>query len=141
MSKIFIAADHAGFEMKDSIIESMKDLSFEDLGTNSNDSVDYPDYAFTLSKKVLDNKGSFGILICGTGIGMCMAANKVSGIRCANLTSEKIASLAKEHNDANVISLSGRFVSLEENMQIINNFLNAKFEERHINRIKKINEK
>ncbi|MGL5246160.1 MAG: RpiB/LacA/LacB family sugar-phosphate isomerase [Mycoplasmoidaceae bacterium] len=139
MNKIYIASDHAGFEMKESIKQIMNNISFEDLGTNSSDSVDYPDYAYALSNEVKKDKDSIGILICGTGVGMCMAANKVSGIRCANVTSSTFAELAKQHNNANVISLSARYISVEENVKIIKSFLASTFEERHLRRINKLN--
>lgn len=139
MNKIYIASDHAGFEMKESIKKEMNNLSFIDLGTNSSESVDYPDYAYALSNEVKKDKNSVGILICGTGIGMCIAANKVSGIICANVTSPKFAELAKQHNNANVIALSSRYVSVEENIEIINAFLSSTFEERHLKRIEKLN--
>ncbi len=141
MNKIYIASDHAGFEMKEAIKKSMNNISFIDLGTNSLDSVDYPDYAYALSNEVKKDEDSVGILICGTGIGMCLAANKVSGIRCANVTSVIFAELAKQHNKANVISLSGRYASVELNVEIINAFLSSTFEERHMKRINKLDKK
>ncbi|MGL5591415.1 MAG: RpiB/LacA/LacB family sugar-phosphate isomerase [Mycoplasmoidaceae bacterium] len=139
MTKIYIASDHAGFEMKESIKQVMNNLSFIDLGTKSPESVDYPDYAYALANEVKKDKDALGILICGTGVGMCMAANKVDGIRCANVTSTTFAELAKQHNNANVISLSARYVSVEENVKIINAFLSSTFEERHLQRINKLN--
>ncbi|MGL5640275.1 MAG: ribose 5-phosphate isomerase B [Mycoplasmoidaceae bacterium] len=139
MTKIYIASDHAGFEMKESIKQVMNNLSFIDLGTKSSESVDYPDYAYALANEVKKDKDALGILICGTGVGMCMAANKVNGIRCANVTSPTFAELAKQHNNANVISLSARYVSVEENVKIINAFLSSTFEERHLRRINKLN--
>ena len=141
MNKIYIASDHAGFEMKEAIKKSMNNISFIDLGTNSLDSVDYPDYAYALSNEVKKDEDSVGILICGTGIGMCLAANKVSGIRCANVTSVIFAELAKQHNKANVISLRGRYSSVELNVEIINAFLSSTFEERHMKRINKLDKK
>ncbi len=141
MNKIYIASDHAGFEMKEAIKKSMNNISFIDLGTHSLDSVDYPDYAYALSNEVKKDEDSVGILICGTGIGMCLAANKVSGIRCANVTSVTFAELAKQHNKANVISLSGRYSSVELNVEIINAFLSSTFEERHMKRINKLDKK
>ena len=141
MNKIYIASDHAGFEMKEAIKKSMNNISFIDLGTNSLDSVDYPDYAYALSNEVKKDEDSVGILICGTGIGMCLAANKVSGIRCANVTSVIFAELAKQHNKANVISLSGRYASVELNVEIINALLSSTFEERHMKRINKLDKK
>ncbi|MGL4616667.1 MAG: RpiB/LacA/LacB family sugar-phosphate isomerase [Mycoplasmoidaceae bacterium] len=139
MNKIYIASDHAGFEMKESIKQVMNYLNFIDLGTKSTDSVDYPDYAYALSNEVIKDKDSIGILICGTGVGMCIAANKISGIRCANVTSPTFAELAKKHNNANIISLSARYVSVDENVKIIKTFLSSTFEERHLERINKLN--
>lgn len=128
INKIYIASDHAGFEMKNKIIEKLaSEYEFVDLGTNSNESVDYPTYAFNLCKEVLKTN-SVGILVCGTGFGMAIAANKVKGIRATNIIDPKMASLAKEHNNCNVITLSGRFNTLENNIDIIHNFMNATFD-------------
>lgn len=137
---IYIASDHAGYEMKQKIIQSKKldFINFIDLGTNSNESVDYPDYAKKLGDAVLANDKYYGIAICGTGIGISISMNKIKGIYCALVTNKKIAHLARQHNNANVIALSGRFVSVKENVNIIYNFLNEKFEERHQKRIDKI---
>lgn len=137
---IYIASDHAGYEMKQKIIQSKKldFINFIDLGTNSNESVDYPDYAKKLGDAVLENDKCYGIAICGTGIGISISMNKIKGIYCALVTNKKIAHLARQHNNANVIALSGRFVSAKENVNIIYNFLNEKFEERHQKRIDKI---
>lgn len=137
---IYIASDHAGYEMKQKIIQSKKldFINFIDLGTNSNESVDYPDYAKKLGDAVLADDKCYGIAICGTGIGISISMNKIKGIYCALVTNKKIAHLARKHNNANVIALSGRFVSAKENVNIIYNFLNEKFEERHQKRIDKI---
>lgn len=137
---IYIASDHAGYEMKQKIIQNKKldFINFIDLGTNSNESVDYPDYAKKLGDAVLTDDKCYGIAICGTGIGISISMNKIKGIYCALVTNKKIAHLARQHNNANVIALSGRFVSAKENVNIIYNFLNEKFEERHQKRIDKI---
>ena len=142
--KVYIAADHAGYETKTKIIKALnKKYDFVDLGCHSTDSVDYPKYAFLLSKKVLADK-SVGILVCGSGFGMCIAANKVKGIACTVITKPEMAHLAKEHNNCNVIALSGKWVPLKDNIKIISNFLNAKFDptdqknKRHVKRIKMI---
>lgn len=141
---IYIASDHAGFETKSKIIKALSNkYSFKDFGCDSTTSVDYPIYAFELAKVVAKDK-NIGILICGTGFGMNIAANKVKGIRAVVLSNPKIAHLAKEHNNCNVICLSARFTSFKKNLKIINNFLNAKFDEndpnnqRHLKRIKLI---
>ncbi len=143
---IYIGADHAGFLMKQQIIAKLNNkYNFKDLGTNNNTkSVDYPIYAFKVADAVIKAPNAIGILVCGTGYGMCIAANKVKGIRAICLYDYKLASLAKEHNDCNVITLSGRFNKLENNIKIINNFMKAKFDHkdpkniRHVKRIKLI---
>ncbi len=135
-NKIFIASDHGGFETKGALIKYFSNkYNVIDLGTNSNESVDYPVFAKKLCKEVLNNDNSFGILVCGTGIGMSIAANKIKNIRCANVTSLEFAKLSKEHNNANVLSLSGRFVSDEENIKIVESFIESEFEKRHQNRL------
>jgi ribose 5-phosphate isomerase B len=137
--KIYIGSDHAGVELKEKIIKHFsKQYQFQDEGPFTNDSVDYPDFAFKVANQVIKNN-ALGILICGTGFGMSIAANKVKGIRAVSIIRSDMASLAKEHNNANIITLSARFVSFEENVRIINNFLNAKFGgERHQKRLDKI---
>ena len=102
MKKIFIASDHAGYSLKNSIISKFKKIN--DLGPKSKDSVDYPDFAKKLSKKVASNKGSFGILICGSGMGMAIAANKNKNIRAALCYSKKNTKLSRLHNNANIIT-------------------------------------
>lgn len=138
-NNIYIASDHAGFEMKQAIISSKKlsQYNFIDLGTYSKDSVDYPDYAEKLAFNVLKNN-ALGIGICGTGIGISVALNKIDGIIAALVTDPKIAHLACEHNNANVIALSGRYVSIEKNIKIIQAFLSSSFDSRHLKRINKI---
>src|ERR1700756_4191292 len=108
--KIAIGADHAGFELKQKIRDHLQSLGLEvlDEGTNSPDSVDYPDYALKVSEDVTGRRADLGILVCGTGIGMSIAANKVPGIRAARVTSETDAQLSREHNDANVLTLGAR---------------------------------
>ncbi|RBQ29603.1 ribose 5-phosphate isomerase B [Aliarcobacter vitoriensis] len=140
--KYFIAADHAGIEIKAFIKDlfEKKGHIVEDLGPFSKDRVDYPDFAALVCKKVLENDGSFGILICGSGIGMSMAANKFDGIRAALCHNEYSATMARQHNDANVICLGER-VSGEGIIEaIINAWDKAKFEAgRHTQRVEKIN--
>lgn len=140
MNSIYIGSDHAGFETKQKIVEWLKNNNYtvNDLGTNSLDSVDYPDYAFKVCNEVIKNKHSLGVLICGTGFGMCIAANKVKGIRAVDVIKSDMASLAKQHNNANVLCLSGRFISIDENIKIVSNFLNTTFEDRHQKRLDKI---
>lgn len=140
MSKnIYIASDHAGYELKTQIL-SQYDLKIIDLGTNSNASVDYPDFANFLIKKIKSNENSLGILICGSGIGMSIAANRDSKIRAGIAFNPEVAKLMRQHNNANVIVLPGRFINIHEALNCINNFLTSKFElGRHKKRIDKLN--
>ena len=135
--KIFIASDHAGYEMKVKLHNHFTQLI--DLGTNSTESVDYPDFAHKLSNEVLKNKESLGILICGTGVGMSMSANRITGIRAGLVNNNEIARLIRQHNDANVLVIPGRFMEEKEAIRCVRTFLNTKFEAgRHKNRIDKI---
>ena len=110
-----------------------------DRGPDSDDRVDYPDFAELVAKDVVSGQAQRGVLVCGTGIGMAIAANKVDGIRAANIVSEEFAALTREHNDANVITVSGRFVSEEENRKIVDTFLSTEFAGgRHAGRVEKI---
>ena len=141
MRKIFISSDHAGFTLKKKIINYLtkKKLSFEDLGPFSFKSVDYPIYAHKLANNVKKNKKNVGILICGSGTGMNIAANKHSNIRAAQCFSVKSTKLSRLHNDANVITLGARLISKYNALKYINVFLNTKFEGgRHLRRVKKI---
>ena len=139
MKKIFIASDHAGFKLKESIKKNFStDFDVLDLGPkNSKKSVNYPDYAHKLSKKL--KKEDVGILVCGSGMGMSMTANKHKNIRAALCYSVKNVKLSRLHNDANVITLGERLISKNLAFKCINAFLNTKFEGgRHLKRIKKI---
>jgi len=140
--KIGIASDHHGVKRKNKLIRYLerKGHNVINYGTDDNNSVDYPDYAFLIGDKINNQEIDFGILICGTGIGMCMAANKVRNIRCAKVDNVKEAKLAKLHNDANVISLSSKMSTLKMK-DIIDVFIKTEFskEERHQRRIGKIN--
>lgn len=141
--KVYIGSDHGGFEMKEKIRiapELLEFIDFVDLGTYSEkESVDYPDYAEKIGEHVLKDKGSYGIGICGTGIGICIALNKIKGIYAANVNKTIEAELAREHNNANVITLSGRFTSVEDNIEIVKKFFSSHFESgRHKTRIEKI---
>lgn len=140
--RVALGSDHAGFEQKQRIKEHLagKGLEVTDLGTESSDeSVDYPDFAFRVGQSVASGDAEFGILVCGTGVGMAMAANKVEGVRAANVTDPEFAKLARAHNDANVVAVSGRFVPLEVNEEIIDAFLATAFEGgRHERRVDKI---
>lgn len=140
--KILIGNDHAGYSLKLSIIKNLEDkYEFFDKGSYSNESVDYPDYASIIAKEIISEKGDLGILICGTGNGVCMTANKFKGIRAVICWNEEIAKLAKKHNNANIICIPSRFIKVEEAIKIIESFILEKFEGgRHERRIKKINE-
>jgi len=140
--KYFIAADHAGIELKTFIKElfEKKDHEVIDLGPYNKDRVDYPDYASKVCEQVLKNSGSMGILICGSGIGMSMAANKFAGIRAALCHNEYSAKMAREHNDANILCLGERVSGLGMIESIIETWDKAIFEEgRHTQRVEKIN--
>ena len=137
--KIYLASDHAGFELKEKICDFLQteNIPFEDLGTKDKSSCDYPDYAHLLASKIDDE--SFGILICGSGIGISIAANRHENIRCALCNESLSAKLARKHNDANVLALGGRLVGIELAIDIIQNFIQTPFEKgRHMKRIQKL---
>jgi|TARA_R110000737_G_scaffold33607_1_gene51906 ribose 5-phosphate isomerase B len=142
MSKIIpIGCDHAGFEMKQEIKKHLtaKGYEMEDFGCYSTDSIDYPDFGHPVASKVEENKGMLGILICGSGNGINMTANKHAGIRSALCWKPELASLARQHNDANIIALPARFVSVAEAIEMVDLFLATEFEGgRHANRVNKI---
>ena len=134
---VFIASDHAGFRLKLQLLKIFPRIG--DLGTNSDKSVDYPDFAHKLTNEVLKNKRNIGILICGTGVGMSIAANRKKGIRAGLVNSAKIARLIRKHNDANVLVLPGRFIKIKDAKKIVQTFLSNEFESgRHKKRINKI---
>lgn len=139
--KIFIGSDHAGFQLKENVKVFLEKKKFKinDLGTFSEESCDYPDFAKKVAEKVAKEKNSFGILICGTGIGMSIAANKIKGIRAALVQDEFTAKKAREHNNANVLCLGARVIDSEKAKKILNIFLNTDFEGgRHSKRVEKI---
>ena len=141
MKKIFISSDHAGFRLKEQIKKKFsKEYFFEDLGTNnSSRSVNYPHFAHRLSKKVSINNNNIGILVCGSGIGMSMAANKHKKIRAAVCYSVKNTKLSRLHNNANIITLGSRLTKKDTAFKCISAFMNTKFEGgRHTKRVKKI---
>lgn len=141
--KIAIAADHAGFEEKEKLKSALTELGieFEDMGTTSTDSVDYPDYALKVGRAVANGEAEQGVLVCGSGTGMAIAANKVHGVRAAVAWSPEIARLAREHNNANVLSLPARFIDDAQAKEILKAWFDAKFEGgRHELRVEKINE-
>lgn len=136
-----IGADHAGFELKEIIKDyfSEQGYSFQDYGTNSEDSIDYPDYGHPVADHVESNPGVLGIVICGSGNGINMTVNKHQEIRSALCWTEEIASLARQHNDANIIALPARFVDSDLAIKMVNKFLSTEFEGgRHANRVNKI---
>lgn len=139
--KIGIACDHAGYEMKEYIKSLLVDRDFivEDFGTNSSASVDYPDFAHPMAKAINDSRLERGISICGSGNGISMVMNKYPKIRAALCWNSEISHLAREHNDANVLSIPARFVTKDEAKDILDEFLNTDFAGgRHQNRIDKI---
>lgn len=141
--KIGIASDHRGIEIKKELKLFLEDKGYSivDYGSNLSESVDYPDYAFLLGKKVVAGDVSSGILICGTGVGMTIAANKVRGVRCAKVDNIDEAKLARTHNNANMISLSS-YMEIAKMKEILDIFLTTEFskEERHIRRVRKIDD-
>jgi ribose 5-phosphate isomerase B len=139
--KIAIGADHGGFELKQVLIPFLqgRDIEVLDAGTHSADSVDYPNYVEAVALLVVHGDADAGIVICGTGIGISIAANKVPGIRAALVTSPEMAALAKQHNNANVLALGGRILSQETAEACVAAWLDASFEgERHLRRLDKI---
>ncbi len=141
MKKIFISSDHAGYKLKELIKKKfLKKYKFEDLGTdNSETSVNYPDYAHRLCRKVSNNSKNIGILVCGSGMGMSMAANRHKKIRAAVCYSVKNTKLSRLHNNANIITLGSRLIKKNTALKCIDIFINTKFEGgRHKKRVKKI---
>jgi len=141
LKKIFISSDHAGFRLKETIKSYFlkKKIDFQDLGPKNDSKVDYPDYAHKLAKKVKISKKNVGILICGSGMGMNIAANRHKNVRAAQCFNLKSTKLSRLHNDANIITLGSRLLTKKNALNYINVFLNTKFEGgRHLKRIKKI---
>ncbi|OUP06714.1 ribose 5-phosphate isomerase B [Collinsella sp. An2] len=140
--RVAIAADHGGFEQKELLKAYISELGHEveDFGTTSEESVDYPDYALPVAQAVSTGKADRGVLVCGTGIGMALTADKVAGVRASSITSPQFAELFRQHNNGNVVCLSGRFVDLDVNKEIVKVFLETEFEGgRHAQRVAKIN--
>ena len=141
MKKIVIASDHAGYSLKEYVKKFLnrKKLQIKDVGANSSEKVDYPDYAHKLSKFIKKNRNCIGVLICGSGQGMIMTANKHKNIRAALCYNAKSTKLSRLHNDANIITLGSRLLSKKKACSFINIFLNTKFEGgRHKKRIRRI---
>ncbi len=143
MVTIAAGCDHGGFSLKTVLIEHLIESGHEvlDLGTDSNERVDYPDFAEAVAKSVASDEAEFGLLVCGSGIGVCMVANKISGIRAATIHDVTSAHLSREHNDANIICLGERLIGPEVAKEALDVFLASEFQEgRHLNRVKKIDE-
>lgn len=141
--RIALGADHAGFHLKETIKKFLRDAGYEydDVGTSSEESVDYPDFARAVAERVAAGRNGLGILACGTGIGMSIAANKFPGIRAATAHDPMTARLAREHNDANILALGGRVLDDANAIEVVRDFLSARFTfGRHQRRIDKISE-
>lgn len=140
---IAIGSDHRGFKLKEMLINYLEKQNYRiiDFGTHSEESVDYPDYSVKVAKCVADGDAGYGISICGSGIGVSIAANKVKGIRAVNATSEKITEMSRRHNDANVICFGADFIDIVTAVKYFNIFISTEFErgERHIRRVNKLN--
>lgn len=141
---IAIASDHGGFTLKQEIIQHLKSKGIDciDLGCHSLESTDYPEYAKQVAKKILSKEATKGILICGTGIGISITANKIKGIRCALCHDLFSAKATREHNDANILAMGGRIIGPGLAIEIVNEFLDTEFsnDPRHIRRISQIEE-
>ena len=141
MTIVGLGADHAGFALKEDLKAWLIDHGHDvvDFGTQSTESVDYPDYAVAVGAAVVARKATCGVLVCGTGIGMAMAANKLAGVRAAACTDAFSARMSREHNDANVLALGARITAREAAIEILETWLHAKFQEgRHARRVDKI---
>ena len=139
--KVVIGADHGGFELKEILKKHMMSKGFDvlDVGTHNTNSVDYPDIARAACEKIISEECEWGVLVCGTGIGISMAANKIKGIRCALVSNEYSAEMTKRHNNANVLAFGGRVTGCDLAKNILDAYINAEFEGgRHKNRIDKI---
>ena len=130
MKKVLIACDHGGLELKDKLAKDLAawELEVEDLGVNDTQSVDYPEYGLKLARRIAAEENALGVLVCGTGIGMSITANKVPGIRAAMVSDEYSARMARQHNDANVICLGGRVIGPDSAKAILKAFLDSEFE-------------
>lgn len=139
--KIALGGDHAGYEYKKEVVEMLNEMGYEtkDFGPFNEDSVDYPDFVHPVAEGVENGEFDLGVLICGSGNGVSMAANKHQGVRAALCWQEDLAALARQHNDANIISLPARFVSLEDAKNMVKTFVSTEFEGgRHQRRVDKI---
>ncbi len=142
--KIYIGSDHAGFPLKAQIAQYLIEQNYNvnDLGTTDTNSVDYPQYGKKVAETIDQSKDDIGIVVCGSGIGISIAANKIKGIRCALVYAPELAELAREHNNANMLALAGRFTDFETAKLIVDKFLNTKFDvghPRHGRRVEELN--
>ena len=140
-NNIAIASDHAGYKLKQYLIDNLgEEIIVKDFGTDSQESCDFPDFASEVANFVLNNKNYRGILICGSGVGMSIAANKIKGIRASNVTNEETAIQSVEHNNVNILCLGSNYMNNQEAVNIISKFLDAQFlnEERYQRRINKL---
>ena len=142
MARVAIGSDHAGFALKGELAEMLAALGYEviDLGTHSEDRVDYPDFGAAVAKEVADGQADFGVCVCGSGLGIAMAANKIPGVRAAPLHDATTARLAREHNDANVACFGARLIDPETAKEVLQVFCATDFEGgRHAPRVQKLN--
>ena len=137
--KIGIASDHRGYKLKEQLKKELKEYTFIDYGTNSEESTDYPDYAFILGHNVVAKEVDYGVAICGSGIGISIACNKVKGIRCAKVSNKEEAKITRIDNNSNIVAFSEK-ITIEEAKEIIRNFITTEFssEEKHQRRVNKI---
>lgn len=143
MEKIGLGSDHGGYQLKSAVANHLRNLGYEvvDFGTDSTESVDYPDYGKIVADAVMAGKVDRGILCCGTGIGIGLAANKVKGIRCANVSDTFSAKMSREHNNCQMISLGERTIGISLALELVDAFLSAEFQGgRHLKRVQKIME-
>ena len=141
MKKISLSSDHAGFQLKESIKKFLikKNIKVIDLGPKNKDSVDYPDYAKKVARNVIAKKSDMGILVCGSGTGMAMSANKFKKIRAVVCYNKASTRLSRQHNNANIMALGARLIKKTDALKLVNVFLNTKFEGgRHLRRVKKV---
>lgn len=141
--RVYLGSDHAGFELKEQVADVLRDLGHDvvDIGPYTDESVDYPDYAERVARAVASGEAPFGVLICGTGIGMAIAANKVPGIRAVQASDPEMAKMARMHNNANILTLPGRYIDKERAAEVLSVFLSTPFEGgRHQRRIDKIDQ-
>ncbi len=141
--KIIVGCDHGGYELKEKILSRLQALGHEveDIGTHGSDSVDYPPYALEVARAVAAGKADRGILVCGSGIGMCMTANRVAGVRAAQVSEPFSARMSRRHNDSNVLCLGGRFLGWDMAMEILEVWLDEPFEGgRHQRRVRMIDD-